>query len=118
MVLTIEEIREVVEGVILCDDNNVNIERAMASDLMSDVLAFAEPGIMLITGLHSPQVIRTALVVGIPVVLMVRKIDVPESVIDFAKESGVTLIATKLSMFETCGRLYMRGIKPARREME
>ncbi|PLV60008.1 DRTGG domain-containing protein [Thermotoga sp. KOL6] len=113
--MTIEEIASVVNGEILTGDRNMNVERVVATDLMSDVLAFAEPGVLLITGLHSPQVVRTAIVVGIPAVLFVRKKDIPENIVEIAKDNNITLLSTDLSMFETCGRLFMRGLKPVRR---
>lgn len=116
--MTVEEIVRIVEGEILCGNKDLNIERAVATDLMSDVLAFAEPNVLLITGLHSPQAVRTAMVVGIPAVLFVRKRDIPETIVDFAKECNITVLATNLSMFETCGRLYMSGLKPVRRGIE
>ncbi|MCD6552262.1 DRTGG domain-containing protein [Thermotoga sp.] len=113
--MTLEEIVSTVEGMILTGNGKLEIEKAVATDLMSDVLAFAEPGVLLITGLHSPQAVRTAMVVGIPAVLFVRKKDIPENVIRFAEECNIALLSTNLSMFETCGRLFAKGLKPSRR---
>ena len=113
--MTLEEIVSTVEGMILAGNGKLEIEKAVATDLMSDVLAFAEPGVLLITGLHSPQAVRTALVVGIPAVLFVRKKDIPENVIRFAEECNIAVLSTNLSMFETCGRLFAKGLKPSRR---
>ncbi|ACM23412.1 MULTISPECIES: DRTGG domain-containing protein [Thermotoga] len=113
--MTLEEIASTIEGVVLTGDGKLEIEKAVATDLMSDVLAFAEPGVLLITGLHSPQAVRTAMVVGIPAVLFVRKKDIPENIVKLAEECNIAVLATNLSMFETCGRLFLKGLKPIRR---
>jgi len=47
--------------------------------------------------------------------LVVRHENVPEELVNLAKSNDLVLITTPLSMFETCGRLYMEGLKPAKR---
>jgi len=114
----LKEIVEKVGGRVLSGESkldSVMVESAAASDLMSEVLAFAEPSMLLITGLVSPQVVRTAVVVGIPAILIVRHENVPEELVDLAKMNDLILVVTPLSMFETCGRLYMEGLKPVKR---
>jgi len=114
----LKEIVEKVGGKVLSGEdklNDVEVESAAASDLMSEVLAFAEPGMLLITGLVSPQVVRTAVVVGIPAILIVRHENVPEELVDLAKMNDLILMVTPLSMFETCGKLYVEGLKPVKR---
>lgn len=114
----LKKVVEKINGKVLNGEDKLEsmvVESAAASDLMSEVLAFAEPGMLLITGLVSPQVIRTAVVVGIPAILVVRHENVPEELVNLAKSNDLVLITTPLSMFETCGRLYMEGLKPAKR---
>ena len=112
--MKIEEVIKLIDGKILVgeDEPDCNIEKVVASDLMSDVLAFAEPGSMLVTGLSSPQSVRTANVVGIPVVVIVRKKEVFEETTKAAETVGVTLIVTEKPLFEVCGVLYKAGLKP------
>ncbi len=77
---------------------------------MSDVLAFAKGGSLLLTGLTNPQVIRTVEMMDIPAILFVRgKMPLKET-IDLAKSKGIPLLSTKYILFETCGRLYQAGI--------
>ena len=79
---------------------------------MSDVLAFSQEKSMLLTGLTNPQVIRTAEMIGIKVVIFVRgKEPLPET-IELAKERGVYLYLTEKPMFASCGLLYSHGLKP------
>ncbi len=54
------EIVSTVEGTLLFNaDLDMEIPCAGAADLMSDVLAFAGPNSVLLTGLCNPQVVRT-----------------------------------------------------------
>jgi tRNA G18 (ribose-2'-O)-methylase SpoU len=92
--------------------DQMQFEHAAASDLMSEVLAIAKPDVVLITGLCTPQVVRTAEVVGIPAVIVVRRENLPSETVEMAETAGIVLAATKMSMFEACGRLYAKGIRP------
>ena len=107
------EIVSIVEGRLVFDqvDLDMDIACAGAADLMSDVLAFAEPGSVLLTGLCNPQVVRTAEMADIVAIIFVRgKYPPPETVV-LAKEKGIPLIATSYAMFEMCGRLYRAGLE-------
>ena len=80
------------------------------ADLMSDVLAFTHEGTLLMTGLTNPQVVRTAEMAGITAIVFVRgKVPPPETV-TLAEGKGIPLLASKHTMFETCGRLYSAGL--------
>jgi predicted transcriptional regulator len=77
---------------------------------MSDVLSFTHEGTLLLTGLTNPQVVRTAEMAGIKAIIFVRgKLPPPETV-TLAEEKSIPLLASKYTMFETCGRLYMGGL--------
>lgn len=114
--MKLKELLELVEGKIIVDNGinteEIEIEKVAASDLMSDVLALSEPGSLLVTGLATPQCVRTAGVVGIPVVLIVRNRDIMPETINAAKLSGVVLCVTKKGMYEVCGMLYAHNLKP------
>ncbi|HEX2987976.1 MAG TPA: hypothetical protein VHS06_07380 [Chloroflexota bacterium] len=91
-------------------DMGLEISCACAADLMSDVLAFAGPGALLLTGLTNPQVIRASDVAGVVAVLFVRgKNPLPETG-RLAAETGIVLLQTPHTMFESCGRLYAAGL--------
>jgi predicted transcriptional regulator len=76
-----------------------------ASDLMSDVLAFIEPGSILLTGLVNSHVVRTARLVEVTAVVIVQGKRPDLKVIEEARESLVPIIATGCSMFEACSRV-------------
>ncbi|RKX54860.1 MAG: hypothetical protein DRP30_01105 [Thermotoga sp.] len=97
------------EELVLIED--MEIEKIEASDMMSDVLAYFEEGTALITSLSSPQVVRTASIVGIPLVIIVKNKPVSEELVKMARENRISLLKTSLSTFETCGILYCKGLK-------
>lgn len=90
---------------------NFDIKFGFASDLMSDVLAFASHESLLITGLNNTQVIRTAEMMDIPAILFVRGKKPNSEVLDLASETSITILMTDLTMFSTCGILYQMGLK-------
>ncbi|ABV34190.1 MULTISPECIES: hypothetical protein [Pseudothermotoga] len=100
----------VITGEEMIDE--LDFEYVTVSDLMSDILALARPNMVLLTGLTTPQVVRTADVVGIKAVIIVRRDRLPDETIEMAKLSNIVLAITKMTMFEACGRLYSRGLKP------
>jgi len=77
---------------------------------MSDVLAFTHTGTLLLTGLTNPQVIRTAEMAGIAAIVFVRGKLPPAETISLAQEKGIPLLASRYTMYETCGRLYQLGL--------
>ena len=77
-----------------------------ASDLMSDILAGLSEGCILLTGLTTVQVIRTAMVAGVGAVAFVRGKTPPPEVIELAKEQELPLLSSPYSMFVSCGRLH------------
>ena len=98
---------EVILGKELLD---YQITRAFASDLMSDVLAFAKEGCLLLTGLINPQVIRTVEMIDISAVLFVRGKIPSQETVELARKKGIPLLTTRYILFETCGRLFRAGI--------
>jgi predicted transcriptional regulator len=92
---------------------DVEIVTCFAADLMSEVLAFCGPGALLLTGLANIQAIRTADIAELVAIVFVNDKKPPQSVTDSAREQGLPLMTTKLSMFAACGLLHGRGLRPA-----
>jgi predicted transcriptional regulator len=93
------------------EGSDVVIEYGCASDLMSDVLAFSRTGAVLLTGLMNVQTIQTAFVAEIKAIVFVRGKKPDEGVIALAKEKKIPLMGTPYSMYESCGILYMKGLR-------
>ncbi len=110
--MKIREIVATLSGRILVENHGLEEEvpRGGAADLMSDVLAFGTEGMVLMTGLTNPQVVRTAEMAGINVIVIVRDKTPPPETIELARESGITIVTTGYTMYEACGRLFKAGL--------
>lgn len=110
--MTLDEIVKAVDGKLLVKPQfNVDIENACASDLMSDVLMFVKPSMLLITGLTNPQAVRTADMAEAPAILFVRGKYPSDKTIQLAEEMGIAVMVSPYTMFETAGILYVAGLK-------
>ncbi|MEW6619212.1 MAG: DRTGG domain-containing protein [bacterium] len=110
--MKLRELKEILEAEILTDTSGLEIEVKMAcgADLMSDVLSFTKARALLLTGLTNSQVIRTAEISDIKAICFVRGKKPPPETIDMAKEKNIPLLVTNLPMYESCGRLYQKGL--------
>ena len=106
--MKLSQIVESLEAKVLTGDDLLekDIDTCGASDLMSDILAGLSEGCILLTGLTTVQVIRTAMVAGVGAVVFVRDKTPPQEVIDLAREQELPLISSPYSMFVSCGRLH------------
>ena len=111
--MKIEEIVKILDAEVLAGKDNlqIEVEDCGASDLMSDVLACPKTPEGLLSGLTNLQVIRTASLSGIKMVVLVRGKRVNQSIISLAESEDIVLLLTKLSCFESCGRLYEKGLR-------
>jgi DRTGG domain len=110
--MKLRDILETLSAKMLVDHQALDEEVPMggAADLMSDVLAFGSEGMVLMTGLTNPQVIRTAEMAGINVVIFVRDKTPPPETLELAEDSEITVLVTGYTMYEACGRLYKAGL--------
>jgi len=69
------EILEILNAELLTGEENLDMEfnAACGSDLMSDVMAYVKENVVLLTGLVNPQVIRTAEMMDIKLVVFIRE---------------------------------------------
>lgn len=110
--MKISEIANLLEAEVLCGADRLDgeVKSACGSDMMSDVLAYVKDQAVLLTGLVNSQVIRTAEMMDMVCIVLVRsKLPTPE-MIELAKESGIVLMTTKKRMYEACGLLYSSGL--------
>lgn len=111
--MRLSEVKELVNAEVLSGENlldKIEVEKGYASDLMSDVLAFSSPAVLLLTGLTNVQIFRTAQMLDIPVILFVRGKKPDENLLQLAAEASMPILLTSMSMFEACGRLYNKGL--------
>ncbi len=72
--MKIKEIVDILDAEVLSGEDSLDreIEQFAASDLLSDVLALSRENFLLLTGLTSQQVVRTAEIAGGIGVVFVR----------------------------------------------
>ena len=106
--MKLSEIVDALDAKVLVGGHQLDkeINTCGASDLMSDILAGLSEGCILLTGLTTVQVIRTAMVAGVGAVVFVRGKTPPKEVIDLAEGQTLPLISSPYSMFVSCGRLH------------
>jgi predicted transcriptional regulator len=110
--MNLKEVIEATEAEMLVEPAfTVDLEAACASDLMSDVLVFTKPNMLLVTGLTNPQAIRTADMAEAPAVLFVRGKYPPPETLALAEEMGIAVMLSPYTMFESAGLLFKAGLK-------
>ena len=114
--MKIRIIRELLDAEVLCGQEYMDreINSACGSDMMSDVLAFVKEQAVLLTGLVNPQVVRTAEMMDMKVIVFVRGKVPGDAILDLARELDIVVLKTELEMFTSCGKLYQAGLRGGR----
>ena len=117
--MTLAEVMDLLDAEVVIGEDRLDLEvhTAFGADLMSDVLAFARSGCLLITGLANLQAVRTAYALDIAAIVICRGKAMSENFVETARELGIPILGTSLIMFETCGRLYRAGVTGCVREI-
>jgi predicted transcriptional regulator len=111
--MKIQKIVEILEATVISGQDNldeINIKGACSADLMSDVLYYYAPDSLLITGLVKPQVVRTAEIVGIRIIVFIQNKKPDNETIELAKQKKIPLLVTPLCMYTASGRLFQAGL--------
>ena len=110
--MNLNQVMEELEAKVYTDVpfDGIEINAACGADLMSDALAFGENKGLLLTGLNNPQCIRTAEMMDIHCVMLVRGKEPDPSLVDLANEKDIVVMKTDYSMYTSCGLLYKAGL--------
>lgn len=111
--MTIGRIKALLEADVLYGEDTLDdeVNYAFSSDMMSDVLAYADEHSALITGLCNPQVVRTAEMLDIVCIIFIRGKKADEKLLDMARERDLVVLETGHRMFTACGLLYEAGLR-------
>ncbi len=111
--MTIGDIKNILDAEFACGSemSEKEVHTACSSDLMSDVLAFVKDQAVLLTGLVNTQTIRTAEMMDMVCVVLVRGKKPTEDICRLAIERGIAILCTDYRMFESAGRLYAKGLR-------
>ncbi len=88
------------------DAEKIEIESGYVSDLLSDVMGSAQENQIWITIMRHLNTIAVASMTGIPVIVFAKDIIPEQSVIDKAREEGIILLTSPLTVFELAGKIY------------
>jgi predicted transcriptional regulator len=110
--MKLRDIQKLLQAEVICGEDRLDteIDNAGASDLMSDVLAFGKPGLLLITGLSNAQSVRTADIIEARAIVYVRGKKPDKEGAELARRKGIPILSTKFMMYKTCGLLYSCGL--------
>jgi predicted transcriptional regulator len=110
--MTLREIGKLLQAEVVQGEDSLDIEITSVggSDLMSDVLAFGKPGILLLTGLSNAQSVRTATIIDAKAIVYVRGKKPDKMGIALAREKGIPLLSTKHMMYTACALLFNQGL--------
>lgn len=111
--MKIYEIKEVLKAEVLCGENRLEetVVGAGGADLMEDVLAAAAKSAVLLTGLTTEQVLRTAKIADVGCIVFVRGKRPDDRLIILAESYDLPALLTHYSLFVASGRLYMNGLR-------
>lgn len=109
--MTLETIAQLVDAQIVTQGvpHHRAIQHFFASDLMSDVLYLNNrdnEDTLLVSGLANMQCLITAELLDIKAILFVRGKKLDPSLLASASAKGITCLASELTMYEACGRLW------------
>lgn len=95
----------------LAGGTDAEIRGCYISDLLSDVLAHACPGVLWVTIQTHHNVISVASMKDVAAVLVTRGRRPEATVLAEAESGGLAILTTPLSTFAAAGRLWEAGLK-------
>lgn len=118
--MKLQEVQQILNATFVTGPDGweeTEVKAACGSDLMSDVLAFVKDQGILLTGLVNPQVIRTAEMMDIKVIVFVRGKIPGEEVVELATDMDMVIMRTENPLYVACGKLYQSGLPGSREDV-
>jgi len=111
--MKISEIKDILKAEVLSGEELLDeaVVAGGGADLMADVLSAVAKGAVLLTGLTTEHVLRTARVADVAAVVFVRGKKPDEPVLELARSFNMPVLLTQYSLFVASGRLYMNGLR-------
>jgi hypothetical protein len=113
--MTKKELQETLSAETIFDgatEPETGYDTVCACDMMSELLAIMNRtnqrnrGIILLTGLTNPQVIRTSELVDIRMIIFLRDKKPTLETVALARKCSITLMSTPHTMYKSCGILH------------
>jgi len=111
--MKLSEIKKILDAKIITCENQKNKELISAggADLMDDVLVSTAKDSVLLTGQIKIEVIEVCNMAEVGAIVFVRGKKPEQKMIDSANTYNIPILLTDYSMFVSCGRLYMNGLR-------
>lgn len=106
--MTVHDIVERLELTVLSGNNGLNREvtNGYVSDLLSDVLGFAQKGDVWVTLQTHKNVMAIASLKDVAAVILVKGLRPDEDTAEVSNVESIPVLGTSLSTFEIVGKLY------------
>jgi len=111
--MKLSEIRDILKAEVLTGEEHLArvIVAGGGADLMEAILSAVAKDGLLLTGLTTDEVVRTAIISQMGAVTFVRGQRPESKVVAQAHKFGLPLLVTQYSMFVSIGKLYMNGLR-------
>ena len=90
-------------------DSDVSV--CYVSDLLSNVMGQALDGSLWVTMQGHQNIVAIASLLSLPAIIITGSSAIETETLKKAKENGVTILSTPMTMFEAAGRLYQLGLR-------
>jgi len=106
--MTVKDLIEKMNLTVFCGEQNVDreIKGGYVSDLLSDVMGFAQEGNVWVTLQTHKNVIAIASLKELACVVLVKGNQPDEDMLEQAKEEEIPVLGTTEQTFEVAGRIY------------
>lgn len=85
---------------------DTEIQGGYTGDLLSDIMAHATKGSVLITIQAHKNTVAVASLVGIPAILLANSRPVPEDMVEAARKEKIAIFRSNETQFTLSGKLY------------
>ena len=106
--MTVKDLIEKMNLTIFCGEENVGneIKGGYVSDLLSDVMGFAQEGNVWVTLQTHKNVIAIASLKELACVVLVKGNKPDDDMLEQAKDEGIPVLGTDEQTFEVAGKIY------------
>jgi predicted transcriptional regulator len=108
--MTLAELSQKLGLESLTDLYDKDVQGAFVSDMVSDVMAGAQPGCLWVTTQTHKNVVAAANLVDIAAVIVTSGRAVTDEVIEIANRAELTILTTDLDTYALVGQLHEAGV--------
>ena len=106
--MTVKELVEKMNLTVFCGEDNMDteIKGGYVSDLLSDVMGFAQEGHVWVTLQTHKNVMAIASLKELACVILVKGLTASDDTVEQSNEEGIPFLSTDMQTYETVGKIY------------